>query len=256
MKFSFVIITCPGRETMLAQTVGSLLNTDFKDNILPRAAKPDWATLACSAGGDMHLWIQRDETTFARRQERQEHNSLAALKAVVNNFPEADVIVFCEDDVIFNRHLRHNLEHWKPLLKVVEPEYEGFCLGFGPLIQNEHILPHAGQAPEYFFGSLYDPTIRELAAFPEDHYFIADPEAVYGSQCYVMNRKMAEYFVEHWWEVPGMQDIKMSRLAARVTPIYYHMPSLVQHVGINSTWTDDNRFHDTKMYDGEFRSGV
>jgi len=48
---------------------------------------------------------------------------------------------------------------------------------------------------------------------------------------FVMSRKMAEHFVEHWWEVEGMQDIKMSRLAAQLAPIYYHQPSLVQHVG-------------------------
>ena len=251
MKFSFVIITCPGRETMLAQTIGSLLETDFGDDLEYRPAKPDPAVLVSMmslASPGMGLWIQRDTTTFERRQERQEHNSLAALQAALHNHPEADVIVFCEDDVIFNRHLRHNLEAWKVLANGHHP----LTPALSPLGRGEGEKTNR----EYFFGSLYDPNVRELEAFPDQHYFIADPEAVYGSQCYVMSRAMAEYFIAHWWEVPGMQDIKMSRLAARVAPIHYHMPSLVQHVGINSTWTDDNRFHDTKMYDGEFRSGV
>ena len=253
MKFSFVIITCPGRETMLAHTIGSLLNTDFKQCFDVRASKPDPATLVCLASADMRLWIQRDETTFKRRQERQEHNSLAALNAALNNFPAADVIVFCEDDIIFNRHLRHNLERWAVLA-------EGL---FNRREHREHRDgthgtdgTDVGPNGQFFFGSLYDPNVRELVAFPDKHYFIAEAEAVYGSQCYVISRDMAEYFVAHWWEVPGMQDIKMSRLAARGSPIYYHMPSLVQHVGTQSTWTADNRFHDTKMFDGEFRSAL
>ena len=105
-----------------------------------------------------------------------------------------------------------------------------------------------------FFGSLYDPTVRELSANAAENYFIADPEAVYGSQAFVLSRALAEYCVAHWWEVPGMQDIKISRLAARLGPSYYHAPALVQHVGVKSTWTSDARFHDTKTFDREFKA--
>jgi len=70
----------------------------------------------------------------------------------------------------------------------------------------------------------------------------------------VMSRAMAKHFVENWWDVEGMQDIKMSRLAALLGPIYYHQPSLVQHVGVVSTWTDDARFHDTKTFDRNFKA--
>ena len=104
------------------------------------------------------------------------------------------------------------------------------------------------------FGSLYDPNVREAVSVPTEHYFIARAESVYGSQAFVMSRKMAEHFVEHWWEVEGMQDIKMSRLAAQLVPIYYHQPSLVQHVGLVSTWTEDARFHDTKSFDRNFKA--
>jgi len=220
LHIGLVIITCPGREKLLKQTVESMQATDL-------------------LRGHATCFIQRDETTFERRQERQEHNSLAALKRMVETPLRPDLILFCEDDIVFNPHLRHNLERWSPL--------------------RNHQRNTPGQPKpslrEYFFGSLYDPTIRELSAHPEEHYFIADPEAVYGSQAFVMSRAMAEYFVAHWWEVPGMQDIKMSRLAARLGPIHYHMPSLVQHVGVVSTWTDDARFHDTKSFDGEWRAG-
>jgi len=85
-----------------------------------------------------------------------------------------------------------------------------------------------------------------------EHYFVAYAESVYGSQAFVMSREMAEHFVANWWDVEGMQDIKMSRLAAQKGPIYYHQPSLVQHVGLVSTWTEDARFHDTKSFDLNF----
>ena len=182
--------------------------------------------------------MQLDETTYERRQERQEHNSLAALTTGLNRFPDAEVLLFFEDDIIFNRHLMHNLQRWSPLRNI------------------ERLTPGHPQpgARRYVFGSLYDPNVRELSCKPDENYFIADPQAVYGSQAFVMSRAMAEHFVSHWWDVQGMQDIKMSRLAALLGPIYYHQPSLVQHVGVVSTWTDDARFHDTKSFDGNFKA--
>ena len=45
-----------------------------------------------------------------------------------------------------------------------------------------------------------------------------------------------------------MQDIKISRLAAQLDePIFYHVPSLVQHVGKRSTW--GGKFHFAADYD-------
>jgi hypothetical protein len=225
MKIALTIITCPGREDMLRRTLESLWKSDF------------------IAPGDFFsekVNIELDQNTCERRQERQERNSLAALEHALRF--EADVILFCEDDLLFNRHLRWNLENWKPL--------RNYCG------QRRSVTPGmpAPSVKTFFFGSLYDPNIRELECHEADNYFLADPAAVYGSQCFVMSRPMVEYFVAHWWEIPGMQDIKMSRLAARLGPIHYHLPSLVQHVGVRSTWTDDNRFHDTKMFDPKFKA--
>jgi hypothetical protein len=190
--------------------------------------------------------IQLDTNQHERRQERQEHNSLAALKLALGRAGDRgqetgdrpDFILFMEDDIVFNRHLRHNLEHWAPLRHAERG--------------TRSVEPWETQpGPVFFFASLYDCTIRELERHDKRNYFIADPEAVYGSQCYVLSVALAEYIVEHWWEVPGMQDIKMSRLAARRCPIHYHTPSLVQHVGVVSAW--GGRFHDTKDFNAEFR---
>ena len=216
LKVAGVMITCPGREAQLKTTLADL-----------RLCEPD-----------LRLHVQLDETTYERRQERQEHNSLAALTTGLNRFPDANVLLFFEDDIIFNRHLMHNLQRWSPLRNI------------------ERLTPGQPQpgARRYVFGSLYDPNVRELSCKPDENHFIADPQAIYGSQAFVMSRAMAEHFVSHWWDVQGMQDIKMSRLAALLGPIYYHQPSLVQHVGVVSTWTDDARFHDTKYFDRNWRA--
>jgi len=230
LNIAGVMITCPGREAQLKATLADL-------RVLADGHQAD-------GNQSLRLHIQMDETTCERRQERQEHNSLAALATGLNRFPDADVLLFFEDDIIFNRHLIHNLQRWSPL-RNIERATPGPNLGLA------HPQPGARR---YAFGSLYDPTVRELSAKPAEHYFIAVPQAVYGSQAFVMSRAMAKHFVENWWDVEGMQDIKMSRLAALLGPIYYHQPSLVQHVGVVSTWTDDARFHDTKTFDRNFKA--
>jgi len=235
LNIAGVMITCPGREAQLKATLADL-------RVLADGHQAD-------GNQSLRLHIQMDETTCERRQERQEHNSLAALATGLNRFPDADVLLFFEDDIIFNRHLIHNLQRWSPLRNAECGMRNAKCAGAS--------LPHSAIATPnsvLVFGSLYDPTVRELSAKPAEHYFIADPQAVYGSQAFVMSRAMAKHFVENWWDVEGMQDIKMSRLAALLGPIYYHQPSLVQHVGVVSTWTDDARFHDTKTFDRNFKA--
>jgi len=155
--------------------------------------------------------IELDQTDCERRQDRQERTARKLLQHACKAAP--DFILFLEDDLEFNRHLRHNLECWQPLIQMMQTQPGG-----------------------HFFGSLYNPTIPERQRHSELAYFIAEPEAVYGSQAFLLSQATAQYLVEHWEEVPGMQDIKMSRLAARVCPIYYHIPSLVQHVGQASIW--------------------
>ena len=224
LNIAGVMITCPGREAMLKATLADLRQHEVTE---PRLGIADGHQA-------LRLHVQRDESDVASRprpQDRQEHNSLAALQTGLQRFPDADVLLFFEDDIIFNRHLMHNLQRWSPL-RNIERSTPG------------QVRPSSRR---YVFGSLYDPNVRELSSRLEENYFVADPEAVYGSQAFVMSRGMAEHFVMHWWEIQGMQDIKMSRLAARLGPIYYHQPSLVQHVGVTSTWTDDARFHETKI---------
>ena len=173
----------------------------------------------------MEPLIQMDVFQCASRKDRQEHNSLKAIcLALVESPLDPDFILFMEDDLVFNKHLRANLLSWAPMVD---------ALG------------------GFFFGSLYNPHVREVIVRPD--YFVAEPGAVYGSQCFVFSAAMARFYAAHWWEVEGMQDIKMSRLAARKATLYYHRPSLVQHTGRQSTW--GGHFHQCRDFSADFRRG-
>jgi len=180
------VLSCPDREELRRQTIANLLATDWH-------AEPE---------------IEIDQTTCERRQERQERTALRLLqKAVADG---SDFILFLEDDLDFNQHLRHNLQRWYPFVSA---------------------LPR-----RHFFASLYNPNVRPLMLDSRRAFFVADPRTVYGSQAFLLSQTTARYITEHWSDVIGMQDMKMSRLAARVCPTYYHTPSLVQHVGAKSVW--------------------
>jgi len=192
-----------------------IISCPERDELLKRTLAAFTATDWASHSPMVHI----DTSNFARAQRRQEYNSRAALKAALKTGTE--FILFMEDDLIFNKSLYHNLCCWLP------PRQE-----------------------DLFLGSLYNPGIREWRRCKKDNYFVAEPDAVYGSQCFLMNRQVAKYLVEHWSEVEGMQDIKISRLIARFAPIYYHTPSLVQHVGTQSVW--GGRHHTAADFSEDF----
>lgn len=196
------ILSCAERDDLRCMTLANLRATDWNGP----------------------LNIELDQTNFERRQKRQEITALRLLQRAIAE--ESDLILFLEDDLTFNKHLRHNLEHWYP-------------------------LAHRN-GDGHFFGSLYNPNIRELERHEVQAFFIADPHFVYGSQAFVLSLATAHHIVKHWEDVEGMQDIKMSRLAAQLCPIYYHTPSLVQHVGTTSLW--GGHYHWTQDFDAEWRA--
>lgn len=123
---------------------------------------------------------------------------------------DADVVLLMEDDLDFNRYLRENLASWPRLAGV--------------------------DRSQPFFGSLYNPGFPVMHTWPAGHCHIMHAEACWGAQTYVASPAMARYFLAHWDEIAAEPDIRMPRLAARLVPIYYHLPSLVEHVGRVSTW--------------------
>ncbi len=196
MKIQAVMISCAQRKNIREQTLQNLARTDW---------------------GKEAVHVQMDVSTAETPQERIEQTSRLALEWGLAS--GADYLLFLEDDLAFNRHLRHNLACWKPL-----------------------------QNGEVTLGSLYDPNIGKWQHNKEENWFIADPNTIYGSQAFLVSPEAAAYFLEHWTEVPGMQDIKMPRLAGKLgKAIYYHTPSLVEHVGKQSVW--GGHFHQAINYD-------
>ncbi len=186
MRIAAFMMSCAERQLVREETLRNL-------------SRSDW---------DGEVAVELDRESAERRQERQETTALRLLERA--QVAEADFVLFLEDDLDFNLHLRHNLGHWAPLRDA------------GPR--------------SHFFGSLYNPNIRIKSQEPARAFFIAEPECVYGSQAFILALPTVGYIVEGWAEVPGMQDIKMSRLAARVCSVYYHAPSLVQHLSVPSVW--------------------
>jgi hypothetical protein len=135
---------------------------------------------------------------------------------------EADFALVLEDDLDFNLHLRWNLERWSPIV-----------------------------GRSLHFGSLYNPNIRS-SCDGVDH-FVADPGACYGSQAYLFSRNAITLVLANWDQVIGMQDIKVTRLIGGAgLLIYYHRPSLVQHLGTKSVW--GGGFHFATDFDRNWKA--
>lgn len=144
--------------------------------------------------------IQRIAATYRRLIERAAQST-------------ADFLLLCEDDAFFGRWFAENLRSW-------------------PVLQS----PPDG----HFYGSLYNGTVRETndrIVISRGHRFISvEPLSAWGALALVMTPKTARFFADHWDEVDGPPDCKMPQLAARVTPIFYHDPSLVDHSLVPTTW--------------------
>jgi hypothetical protein len=179
------LVSCRARDRMRAQT-------------LRRLARTDW--------GEAPVEVVLDEERFSSRIERLCHTAWRALRVCLRT--RADYVLYLEDDLDFNRFLRHNLETW-PLL----------------------------QAREIQFASLYNPCLRELAWDPGRQLTLAEAGSFYGTQAILLGRPLAEYLVEHWAEGPGALDMKWkAQLSQLKVPLLLHSPSLVQHRGRRSVW--------------------
>jgi hypothetical protein len=182
------VLSCEERAEVCAETVADLGQTD-------------WGSAPT---------VVVDESTAARKLQRINDTGLQLLTQAVDEADgDDDVLLVCEDDVAFNRSLRHNLEHWAP---IVDRRTDG-----------------------HLFGSLYNPNVVAPAADGATAT-VADPRRFYGSQGMVMSVATARSLVEQWDDGHGPLDLRISRLAARWSPLWYHSPSLVQHRDIESTW--------------------
>ncbi|HEU0053260.1 MAG TPA: hypothetical protein VFQ39_08780, partial [Longimicrobium sp.] len=180
-------------------TCGPRVASGVTHATLRSIARSDW-------GDDVVVRV--DDSTAGDAKARQVENYRRVLEMIVAERPSHALIL--EDDVTVSRHLRANLEAWEPV----------------------------ADGRRVLLGSLYNPNLSPLAgAPPVRDGFVAVPGSVYGSQAFVVTPALAEFCLEHWLDVPALQDIKVSRLAERMDPhaVVVHSPSLVQHVPAAST---------------------
>ena len=197
------MLSCPAREEMRRATLERFLQTDW---------------------GKGPEFLQLDDGEHPDPRERQQRAARQLLQRFLDG--SAEFLLFLEDDLDFNRHMRHNLNHW-------------------PLLLERRIV----------LAGVYNPGLFEEACDLKNRAYVIRPDRVMGSQAFLLSRFAAQFMVRHWDEVDGMQDTRMSRLAGRLKqPVYYHSPSLVQHVGRTSTW--GGGFHEAPDFDRDWRVAV
>jgi hypothetical protein len=192
---------------------------DVRERTLASWNQTDWAQ-----GQGAALTLQMDEGAAPDRLGRIRATWFKVLERLAGGSDDLCLIV--EDDVQFNRNLRHNLEAWFPL------------------------RDRDGNTP--FFASLYNPGQPAFWRNEAAAYFIAHAKAVWGAQAVLLSRMTAQFCLQHWGEEEGAADVRIPRLAARLAPVYYHSPSLVQHVGDASTW--GGFFHQAPDFDADWRA--
>jgi hypothetical protein len=181
---------------------------------LANLARTDWA--------DALLKVQLDDGAGTDYEQRQTRCAYVALKRSLER--KADYILFLEDDLDFNRHIHHNLRHWMPV-----------------------------KTRSVALASLYNPGIRERACDTRQNARIVEAGSIFGSQAFLLSRDAVAHVVRNWNWVEGKQDMRISRLAGRLgSPILYHAPSLVQHIGTASVW--GGFFHQAMDFDKDWKT--
>jgi hypothetical protein len=182
------MVSCLAREQTRAATIASLKSSGWAEDPVVCLEDPE-----CKLPLHRHMMLVRTTLELARRNS------------------DAEMILLLEDDVIFNRRFKHNLEAWEPL--------------------------RAHRPGNHFFASLFNPGVRFLRFDPALACAEAQPDSVCGAQALLIDRQTAHLFATCWGVIPALHaDIKLARLAALVCPILYHVPSLVQHIGLESRW--------------------
>lgn len=199
-NFLMTVQTCPGRERVLGETLASLAESDWP---VPPLVVPDTLNLP--------------------NRQKSQVGTAGKVLALALEQPEWDYLVYCEDDVIFNRHLHHNLSSWLPVTL-------GICL-VGCLYQGDK-WPDQGR-----------------------NYGFAPAAKIGGSQAVVIRRDWVGELSRRWDELRwcGMQDLRFfGSLGGTFPSVYVHNPNLVQHRSEPSTW--GGQPHTSPNFDQDYRA--
>jgi hypothetical protein len=199
---------------VLAVMISGVEREETRRQTLDNLARTDW--------DGTPLLVQVDDGEAEGYREREVRCTYLGLKRSLEH--GADYILLLEDDLDFNRHLSHNLRKWAPL-----------------------------SSGAVRLASLFNPRVRELACDLRNNARIVNANKVFGSQAFLIANDTVRFVVRHWDEVAGRQDVRIARLAGRQKqPVFYHAPSLVQHIGIPSA--SDPSFREAMDFDPEWKA--
>jgi ADP-heptose:LPS heptosyltransferase len=177
-----VLVSSAGRDSIRRTTIANLARTDWQE--LP-------------------LIVECNFSSAVEQIDAQADCALRALKAGLSR--ACDYVLYLEDDLEFNRNLRHNLCRWKPL-------------------RNGSVT----------VAGLFNPGCVERACDLEGQARIVAPPAIFGSPALIISRPAAQYIVRNWRRMDGTHARRIGVLAGRFrTPIFFHAPSLAQRVQAN-----------------------
>jgi hypothetical protein len=186
VRISAYMLSCNQRSVVRGQTLANLRLSDW-------GVEPQ---------------IQLDREAHQSASVRMAATVCELLRCAV--LASAQFVLFLEDDLRFNRYLRHNLDWW---LHTVDA---------GP--------------SSHFFGTLFNSSASSFGSNVCGNTFVVDEKCAFGSQALLFSLATARHLLEHWEWHGGLHDFRMYYLASMVGPIYGHTPSLVQHVNVPSTW--------------------
>lgn len=197
--FGLYVVTCPGREEVLAHTLASIRASDWPAEPTVLVQPPDWPVGWVSTSRMYRTVLQRawDDGGWW--------------------------VVVLEDDVLVNRHLWANLTRWHP---VVTGQ-----LHWGSLFVPDTIHdPWQRECPELGYclarpGLVHGPNA------------LWQKLRLWGSQAYVFSRGGVGLMLESWDRHGGGQDARALGIAAgEGWPLWYASPSLVEHNPIRSAF--------------------
>jgi ADP-heptose:LPS heptosyltransferase len=193
--------TCPQREETRKETLASL-------------AASDWP--------DLPLQVLVDPQKTGDRVQRISRQILHAMQQFLDH--TAEYMLLLEDDLTFNRHLRHNVERWRPY-----------------------------RCRQITLAGLYNPGLKEIAFDVAGHAVAVAPDSVFGTQALLLFRPAVEHIVKGWNTLNSPADLRLAHLVAQLgRPVYYHAPSLVQHRQVPSTW--GGGAHQAPDFDADWRA--
>jgi ADP-heptose:LPS heptosyltransferase len=208
------MITCSERDRVRQLTLDDLAATDWGDTPIhvlvdPEPLGPSPVVARARAGEE--------------KMQRIGRQVLHALQQFLDH--SADYLLLLEDDLIFNRNLRHNILRWRPVL-----------------------------SGEVTLAGLYNAGFHELAYDIRGHAVAVAPESAFGSQAFLISRAAVEHTVRAWNTSTVAPDLRLIALSAQLQhPLFYHSPSLVQHRDVPSTW--GGRPHFARDFDSNWRAG-